>query len=273
MSGLACRPRAGRAVRLAARERAAPRRGTSPLRRAEAGRLFPPVREEAIAADEDANQGRRTRSPLSTDMRLLSAVTLRRVPLSSRRCLAPSPARGECRARASSCTGASARAELARGVGDVVLVGLERRQDDLALGRRHQILQRRPRCVAGARHRLHAPAAPPARPRRRWRRVAGEDDHALDAFGARARCPASRAASAATSPRRERFGLRLPLAAHACSRKCSTSAGMSSLSLAQRRQLDRHDVQPVEEVLAEAPLGDLGLQVLVGRGDARARRP
>ncbi len=38
-------------------------------------------------------------------------------------------------------------------------------------------------------------------------------------------------------------------------------------ALAERRDLDRHDVQPVEEVLAEAALLDLLLQVAVGRGD------
>ena len=39
------------------------------------------------------------------------------------------------------------------------------------------------------------------------------------------------------------------------------------LAPAQRRHLDGDDVQPGVEVLAEAPLGDLFLQVLVGRGE------
>ena len=39
------------------------------------------------------------------------------------------------------------------------------------------------------------------------------------------------------------------------------------LALAQRRHVARHDVQPVEEILAEAPGGDLGFEVLVGRRD------
>ena len=43
--------------------------------------------------------------------------------------------------------------------------------------------------------------------------------------------------------------------------------------LAQRRHLDRHDVQPVEQVLAEAPLRDLALEILVGRRPARGRPP
>ena len=38
-------------------------------------------------------------------------------------------------------------------------------------------------------------------------------------------------------------------------------------ALAQRRQLDRHDREPVVQVLAEPPAGDLGLQILVRRGD------
>ncbi len=37
--------------------------------------------------------------------------------------------------------------------------------------------------------------------------------------------------------------------------------------LAQRRDVDRHDVQPVEEVLAERPGAHLGQQVAVGRRD------
>ena len=42
---------------------------------------------------------------------------------------------------------------------------------------------------------------------------------------------------------------------------------MSSLALAQRRQVDADDVQPVEEVLAEPALLHLVLQVDVGGGD------
>ena len=38
-------------------------------------------------------------------------------------------------------------------------------------------------------------------------------------------------------------------------------------ALAQRRQLDREHVQPVEEVAPEPPLGDLLLQVAVGGRD------
>ena len=41
---------------------------------------------------------------------------------------------------------------------------------------------------------------------------------------------------------------------------------MSCLALAQRRQLDLHPLEPVVEVLAEPPLADQRLQVLVGRG-------
>ena len=35
--------------------------------------------------------------------------------------------------------------------------------------------------------------------------------------------------------------------------------------LAQRRHLDRHDVQPVEQILPEPALRDLPLEILVGR--------
>ena len=38
-------------------------------------------------------------------------------------------------------------------------------------------------------------------------------------------------------------------------------------ALAQRRQQDVDDVQAIEQILAEATLGDLLLQVAVGRGD------
>ena len=37
--------------------------------------------------------------------------------------------------------------------------------------------------------------------------------------------------------------------------------------LAQRRQADRHDIQPEEQILAEEPLPDQLPQILVGRGD------
>ena len=43
------------------------------------------------------------------------------------------------------------------------------------------------------------------------------------------------------------------------------------LALAQRRQVDRVDVQPVVEVLAEAALLDRRLEVLVGGRDHAAR--
>src|SRR5437764_1346919 len=36
---------------------------------------------------------------------------------------------------------------------------------------------------------------------------------------------------------------------------------------AQRRHLDRHDVEAVEEILPETARGDFGAQVLVGGGD------
>src|SRR4029077_2569109 len=43
-------------------------------------------------------------------------------------------------------------------------------------------------------------------------------------------------------------------------------------ALAQRRQCDRKDVQPEEEVFAEAAAGDVGAQVAIGSGeDARVR--
>ncbi|MNS88168.1 hypothetical protein D3C72_1221320 [compost metagenome] len=38
-------------------------------------------------------------------------------------------------------------------------------------------------------------------------------------------------------------------------------------TLGQGRNPDRHDVQPVEQVLAEPPLGDFDFQVARGRGD------
>ena len=38
-------------------------------------------------------------------------------------------------------------------------------------------------------------------------------------------------------------------------------------ALAQRRDADREDVEPVEEILAEAPGGDGAPQVAIGRGD------
>ena len=43
-------------------------------------------------------------------------------------------------------------------------------------------------------------------------------------------------------------------------------------ALAQRRQLDREAVEPVEQVLAELPGGRQRVEVLVGGGDRRARR-
>ena len=42
---------------------------------------------------------------------------------------------------------------------------------------------------------------------------------------------------------------------------------MSPSAIAQRREVDRHDVEPIEEILAEAPRLDLGLEIAVGRGD------
>jgi hypothetical protein len=37
--------------------------------------------------------------------------------------------------------------------------------------------------------------------------------------------------------------------------------------LAERRQRDRHHVETVEEILAESPSLDLGLEIAIGRGD------
>src|SRR5690349_12917862 len=37
--------------------------------------------------------------------------------------------------------------------------------------------------------------------------------------------------------------------------------------VAQRRDVDRHDVEPVEQVCAERPARDLLFKVLMGRGD------
>ena len=49
--------------------------------------------------------------------------------------------------------------------------------------------------------------------------------------------------------------------------KCATQARDVFLALAQRRHRARHDVQPVEQILAEAPGGDLALEIFVGRRD------
>ena len=57
------------------------------------------------------------------------------------------------------------------------------------------------------------------------------------------------------------------------SRKCSTSRGMSSLRSREGRQLHRDDVEAVVEVLAERPVGDRLLEIPVGGGDDRGRRP
>src|SRR6478752_2467312 len=51
------------------------------------------------------------------------------------------------------------------------------------------------------------------------------------------------------------------LPGHSCCISSVIAAG------AQRRQLDRHDREPVVEVLAEPAGGDLGLEILVRRGD------
>ena len=40
-----------------------------------------------------------------------------------------------------------------------------------------------------------------------------------------------------------------------------------SRSLAQRRQMDRHHVEPIEQILAELPLADRGGEVAMGRGE------
>ena len=55
--------------------------------------------------------------------------------------------------------------------------------------------------------------------------------------------------------------------------KWRTSRGMSSRPLAQGRQHQREDVQPVVEVLAEAAVGDHPGQVAVGGRHQRARPP
>ena len=63
---------------------------------------------------------------------------------------------------------------------------------------------------------------------------------------------------------RSRAGLvRLP----SLSMKWATRRGMSSLRSRSGGTTQRHDVQPVEQILAEAALGDLGLDVAVGRRD------
>ena len=49
--------------------------------------------------------------------------------------------------------------------------------------------------------------------------------------------------------------------------KYSTSSGMSSGALAERRHRDRKDVQPIEEIAAERARLDRRLQVAVRRGD------
>jgi len=41
---------------------------------------------------------------------------------------------------------------------------------------------------------------------------------------------------------------------------------------AQRRNVNLHHIEPIEKVLAETPRSDLGLQVAIGRGQARGRR-
>ena len=49
--------------------------------------------------------------------------------------------------------------------------------------------------------------------------------------------------------------------------KCWTSSGMSPRRSRSGGTLHRDDVQAEEQVLAEAPRRDLGLEVAVGRGD------
>ena len=49
--------------------------------------------------------------------------------------------------------------------------------------------------------------------------------------------------------------------------KYSTSSGMSSRRSASGGHADRHDRQPVIEILAEFSGGDLGLDIAAGRGD------
>src|SRR6476620_7653047 len=46
--------------------------------------------------------------------------------------------------------------------------------------------------------------------------------------------------------------------------KYSTSSGIIFSSLTQRRNDDRKDVQPVEEILAEGPGSDVGREVTIG---------
>ena len=52
----------------------------------------------------------------------------------------------------------------------------------------------------------------------------------------------------------------------ALTRKCWTSAGMSSTRSRSGRQAHRHDVEPIEQVLAEQPLPDHQPQVAVACG-------
>ena len=68
-------------------------------------------------------------------------------------------------------------------------------------------------------------------------------------------------------PRARCASMRLPSSrAKRSAKKCASSA-MSPLALAQRRHHDREDVQAEEEIGAEAPGGDLLLEVAVGRRD------
>ena len=68
--------------------------------------------------------------------------------------------------------------------------------------------------------------------------------------------------AAASKPR-----TRLPVGAANLATKCSTSARQVVEPIAQRRQVDREDVEPVVEVLAELALRDQRLEVAVGGRD------
>ena len=81
---------------------------------------------------------------------------------------------------------------------------------------------------------------------------------------ARARCPA-RPAPAAAAPRPRRTSCRAPRRSRRAARAKWADQRRDVLApLAQRRHVDRHHVQPVEQVLAEPALGDLLLEILVG---------
>ena len=90
---------------------------------------------------------------------------------------------------------------------------------------------------------------------------------------ARARCPGSRARGAAPAPPREIGGTSIRLAAAELLDEMAHQVRDVLAPLAQRRQLELDALEAVVEVLAEPSLGDQRLEVAVGRGHQRARRP